>query len=66
MYSDRLEIAEGPPKGHRLIVLEMSCLRAGVGINVIWLIFSVVTLSAKKAQRTHEEGTWKGLSGLAS
>ena len=66
MYSDRLEIAEGPPKGHRLIVLEMSCLRIGVSISASCLIFSVVTLFAKKAQRTHEEGTGKGLQGLAS
>ena len=47
-------------------MLEMSCLRIGVGMSVIWLIFSVVTLFAKKAQRTREEGTGKGLQGLAS
>ena len=58
--------AERSPKDCRLNVLEISCLYVEVGISVIWLIFSVVTLFAKKAQRTHEEGIGKGLQGLAS
>ena len=57
MYSDRLEIAEGPPKGHRLIVLEMSCLCVLVGAGAILLIPSRFVKTTKKAQRTHEEGS---------
>lgn len=49
------ETAEGLPKGHGLIVLEMNCLCVSVGAGVIWLISSVIALLAKKAQRTHEE-----------
>lgn len=49
------ETAEGSPKGYGLIVLEMSCLCVSVGAGVIWLISSVITLLAKKAQRSHEE-----------
>ena len=53
------ETAEGSPKGHGVIVLEMSCLCVCVDVSVIWLIFSAIVLLAKKAQRTHEEVTKK-------
>ena len=49
------EKTEGSPKGHGLIVLEMSCLCVCVDASVIWLSSNSIALLAKKAQRTHEE-----------
>ena len=53
---DRRETAEGPPRGHGLIALEISVLRSWHGILCSWLVFSGFAKSTKKAQRRHIEG----------
>ena len=53
---DRRKIAEGPPRGHGLIALEISVLWGWHSVLCCRLVFSGFAKSTKKAQRRHIEG----------
>ena len=53
--SDCRHTAEGSPKGHVVIVLEINVLYIEYAALYIGLVFSGFVVAAKKAQRRHEE-----------